>query len=275
MNITPQTITLVVALVGFFAIDAFIVGCVLGRRTPEGSGADKFVLVACVILTLALVGAAFPLKDKIGNAVIVLAMIFDACLCLPLLSGLSAGRRGRNGGSMWNPVTFGMFLLVAILLGFVRSKGLSVIYTAEKLGLGNSKRDEPQEVQACEENLKSLYAAFNFYVQDWDALPPAKGWMDNQEITPKVTKNTWFHCPGISNGKDENYGYAYNAKIAGKKLKLGGQALKEMPDSAKIPLLFETANPAKNVSEDKPGVTKRHAGATFVLYCDGTVKAVK
>ncbi len=273
MNLNQQTIVVVVALVGFFAIDAFVVGYVLGRRTPEGSIGDKIVLVACVLLTIMLVGGTLPLREKIGAAVVVLGMIFDACLCLPLLSGLSAGRRQSSGGSVWNPVTFGTFLLVALLLGFVRSKGINIINTAQRLGLGDVKKDEPKEIQSCEENLKSLYSAFNFYVQDWDALPPAKGWMDNQDIVSKVTKNTWFHCPAISNGKDENYGYAYNVTLAGKRLKLSGQGLKEMPNSATTPLLFETVHPAKSVAEDKPGKPKRHAGKSFTLYCDGSVKA--
>ncbi len=270
-----QTISLVVLLVGFFSLDAFILGYVLGKRTPEGSIGDKLVIAACVMLTLLFVGGTLPLMSKIGSVVVVLGMVFDACLCIGLLSGLSGGRRQRGGGTVWNPVTFGTFVLIALLLAFVRSKGISFVNTANKLGIDGKGKDEPKENQTCEENLKSLYTAFSFYVQDWDALPPAKGWMDNTEIKPKVTKDTWFHCPTISDGKDDKYGYGYNATLAGKPLKLGGQALREMPNAAKTPLIYEVRDTAKSASVEKPDANqpRRHAGKTFVLYCDGSVKA--
>ncbi|MCX6378849.1 MAG: hypothetical protein NT023_05125 [Armatimonadetes bacterium] len=277
MNLNPQTITMIVTVVGFFAVDAFVVGYILGRRTLQGSIGDKIVLMACVVLTLMFVGGTLPLKEKIGSAVIVLGVIFDTCLCIPLLSGLSAGRRQQKGNSIWNSTTFVTFLLVALLLGFVRSKAISLLETAGKMGFGvtnpDDKKEEPKDNQSCADNLKSLYISFNFYVRDWDALPPAKGWMDNQEITSKVTKNTWFHCPVISNGKDDKYGYAYNAMLAGKSLNLGGKDLKEMPNAAATPLLFETVNLAKSVGEDKSGKPNRHLGKSYTLYCDGTVKA--
>ena len=38
-------------------------------------------------------------------------------------------------------------------------------------------------------------------------------------IQPNVTKDEWLHCPEVSKGGGEKYGYAMNPDAGGKKLR--------------------------------------------------------
>ena len=185
------------------------------------------------------------------------------------------GRKEHSGAGIRGMLTF---LAIALLLGYVRSKGLELADAAKQIGLEDSgvKKEEPKERQTCEENLKSLYTALKLYAQDWDALPPSKGWMENSDLVSKVTKNSWLHCPSVSNGSDEKYGYAYNASVAEKPLKLAGKPLDQMPNAANTPLIYDSSALEKSATDANKSLPTpgRHGGKNFILFADGSVKAV-
>ena len=110
------------------------------------------------------------------------------------------------------------------------------------------------------------------YVQDNDALPPGDNWNTNEELVSKVRQNEWLHCPSVSNRTDDKFGYALNEALLGKKLQ--GKTLKELPDAAKTPLLFDSSNLAVNAYGDLSllPIPGRHQGKNNILYCDGHVE---
>ena len=135
---------------------------------------------------------------------------------------------------------------------------------------------KPETNKTCPENLKGLYNAFAQYAELNDSLPPADKWEENTDFTSRVPQDAWLHCPAVSNGHDDKFGYAYNTALAGKKLNLNGKPLNTYPDAAKMPLLYDSTNLSKNAQDavtslPKPG---RHSGRNNILYLDGHVEAV-
>jgi prepilin-type processing-associated H-X9-DG protein len=99
--------------------------------------------------------------------------------------------------------------------------------------------------------------------------------LDNEEIVSKVTKNEWLHCPAISNRQDDKFGYAFNAELSARPM--NGKPLKEMPNAATTPLLYDSTNLAKNAQDKTTSLPRpgRHSGRNNILYCDGHVAAVE
>jgi hypothetical protein len=262
-----------------FCFFLFLGGATVGKNSERGSVAERNLLISGVLFSGLFLVVGVLLRPKLGEATLVLGVIFDVAISAAVLGGITAGRKAKRTGTLFGLQTFLTLLAIAILLGFVRSKGLELANAAKALGLeggAGMQKDEPKDRQTCEENLKSLYTAFKFYVQDWDALPPAKDWMENPDLVSKVTKNSWLHCPSVSSGADDKFGYAYNADMAGKPLKLSGKPLNELPNAANTVLLYDSGTLDKSTSDNassqpKPG---RHDGKNFVLFADGTVKAV-
>lgn len=274
-----QYVQIAVGGMAMFCLLIFGWGFVVGTKSDRGSTTERNFIVIGTLLSSLFVVAGVLLRSKLGEATLFLGVIFDVAICVAMLGGLTAGRRVKQGATLFGLQTFLTFLAIAILLGFVRSKGMELANAAKALGLEGSNsvtKDEPKDRQTCEENLKSLYTAFKFYVQDWDALPPAKDWTENPDLVSKVTKNSWLHCPSVSSGADSKFGYAYNTEMAGKPLKLSGKPLNELPNAANTILLYDSGTLDKSASDNatsqpKPG---RHGGKNFVLFADGTVKAV-
>ncbi len=274
-----QYVQIAVGVMAFFCFCLFLGGTSVGKKSAQGSVAERNLLIFGVLFSGLFLAAGVLLRSILGEATLILGVIFDVAICAAVVGGITAGRKAKRTGTLFGLQTFLTFLAIAILLGFVRSKGLELANAAKALGLEGSagvQKDEPKDRQTCEENLKSLYTAFKFYVQDWDALPPAKDWMENPDLVSKVTKNSWLHCPSVSSGSDSKFGYAYNAEMAGKPLKLSGKPLNELPNAATTILLYDSGTLDKSASDNatsppKPG---RHDGKNFVLFADGTVKAV-
>lgn len=267
-----------IGTIALLGLALFLAGVWVGTTTAKGSRHELALVVLCASISSIFLTLGVLFRSQIGNAVLVLGVVFDSALFVGLLGGVATGRKRRQGSGIWGGTTFATFLVMALLLGFVRSKGLELADAAKQIGLESSTvtKDEPKDRQTCEENLKSLYTALKLYAQDWDALPPAKGWMENSDLVSKVTKNSWLHCPSVSNGNDEKYGYAYNSALAEKPLKLGGKPLEQMPNAGNTPLIYDSSALEKsatdaNVSLPKPG---RHGNKNFILYADGSVKAV-
>lgn len=267
-----------IGLITALSLVLFSAGVYAGASTRVGSLQERALLIGGSLLSSLFLVAGVLLRHQIGDAVLIVAVIFDVVLCVAMMGGIGVGRKRKSGGGIWGLNTFLTFLVIALLLGFVRSKGLELAAVAKEVGIENSgsAKDEPKYKQTCEENLKSLYTALKFYVQDWDALPPAKSWMENTDLVSKVTKNSWLHCPSVSNGSDERYGYAYNATLAEKPLKLEGKPLDQMPNAANTPLIYDSSTLDKSAADANVSLPKqgRHTEKNFILYADGSVKAV-
>lgn len=126
----------------------------------------------------------------------------------------------------------------------------------------------PAQSASCPNNLAQIYKALQFYMDDWDGrLPPADRWMDC--IRDRVPQDATLHCPGVVPASDTRYGYSMNPALGGKNPSL-------LKDAAASPLVYDSIDLSANAHADfaslpKPG---RHGGRDYVLYADGTVKAV-
>lgn len=125
---------------------------------------------------------------------------------------------------------------------------------------------------ACKENIALLGAAINAYLESEGVFPPAEKWMD--EIQPYLRSNEKtkedqlkkLHCPDLS---PEEFGYAYNAQLAGKSKDAIG-------DQEKTPVVYDSTQTSKNANDAMPfeSVPKSpRAGGNNVFYANGTVSA--
>ena len=256
---------------------ALLAGIRFGRRSERGSKVDRYALAFSAAVIAIFVGGTAPLAAKNGSLITVVAACFGLALGVGLLGGLMTGRRMSKERTTWEGVpTFLTLLLIALLLGYARHSVKIVTDAAQELGLDNqtAKIDLVAD-KDCPENLRSLYLAFEKYAEQNGSLPRAN-WLDDTDLTGKIVKDEWEHCPAVSNRHDVKFGYAYNLSIAG--MSLGGkEKLKDLPKASETPLLYDSTNLAKSAADNfitlpKPG---RHNGANNVLYLDGTIKAVK
>jgi hypothetical protein len=258
---------------------AFGVGWVVGyatqRGTKKGMNAAVITLLVFVAIHIGLQLAARSPAQKYdvqvqtflvsGNAIGVVARMMSFGMLFALATGLFMGRRKQVGKGLFTGLTVAMAALCVICLGNVFSVSTKVMAGAKELGIGQGKpKEEPNANQGSAENLKSLYTAFSLYAQDWDALPPAKDWMSNEDWVSKVQKDEWLHNPAISNRTDDKFGYAYNEAVAEKELK--GKPLNEQPDAANTPLVYESSKTEKSAFD------KFESANGLVLYLNGTVK---
>ncbi len=257
------------------ALVSFGVGVVLGshRGHPKVSQGIAAVIVAIVYAVLLIGVHSLSVS---GTLVVIQTLLLIQILTLPLIIGFVTGqyrRRDRKDITRYASVTAAL-LSIVVLVWFERNIRAVVTIAKDAGLLQTGVKYEPEKNKACPDNLTSLYNALTIYAQDWDALPPAANWLDNDDLTSKIRQNEWLHCPAVSNRQDDKYGYAYNDAVAGRKL--NGKKLKELPDAAKTPLLYDSTNLAKNAydavtSLPKPG---RHSGRNNILYLDGHVENV-
>lgn len=250
-------------------------GVLVGQRAERGSAVARVAGVLVLLLDLALVLGVRPIAARIGPVIDSVAATVAAAITFAYIGGLWAGRQMRARRPVHHGAVVPALLIALTLLYSVYATAQRLARGARELGIGRGERYEPERYKDCAENLKSLYVAFSMYAQDYDALPPAKNWLDNEEIASRIVKDEWMHCPAVSNRRDDRYGYAYNTQIAGKSL--NGKALREMPGAAKTPLLYDSTSLQKSAydafaSLPSPG---RHGGRNYVLYCDGHVEAVE
>ncbi len=258
------------------AAGVFLAGFAVGLLTRRRTVAAITVIAVALLLAAGLLAGARAPARQIGPIVTQEAMRVAVAWVLALLGGFLAGVIKQRATLL---TTVGVALLVAGAVGGILQSAFAkhpeVIRVAKQLGLDQkTAKYEPEKNKACPENLKSLYIAFSMYAEDYGALPPAANWMQNEDLTSKVRQNEWLHCPAVSNRHDDKYGYAYNDQVAGRKL--NGKPLKEMPDAAATPLLYDSTNLAPSAHDavtslPHPG---RHGGRNNILYCDGRVEAV-
>ena len=253
-------------LLGVVALQviALVIGVVVSRRlrAPRRTAG-----VAALTLLVVLAAASWPLRARVGPVA-----SWEACLIAGAVGGfLAAGialpRRRAPAAA-------------ALVLGAVCVAGTAVlngriVSLANRIGIASGAVSYKPEVnKSCVQNLHSLYLAFSMYAQDYDAMPPAAGWLQNPDLVSKVRENTWLHCPAVSNRHDNNYGYAMNDAVSG--MQMHGRELKQTPHAAETPLVYDSSNLAISAHDSftslpSPG---RHSGKDNVLYMDGHVAAV-
>jgi prepilin-type processing-associated H-X9-DG protein len=270
-------VNLVEIVFGTIIAIAAIMGKLIGRRTQRPTRSLLGLIVVAIVLNVAILVAVHPLADKIGPIVTRQALLFGFMVTVCLLGGFAGGVARQRGDKV---SLLAAAALVALLLGFAMvafmSRVNAVLTLAKDVGLiQNGPKYEPEKNKDCPENLRSLYIAFQQYAQDWDALPPAANWMNNEELVSKVSRDEWLHCPAVSNRHDDKYGYAYNDAAAGMKLN-GKHNLGDLPNAAHTALLYDSTHLSKGAHDalkslPKPG---RHAGRNNILYLDGHVQAV-
>ena len=172
-------------------------------------------------------------------------------------------------------VGFGLYIATTVAVQVANVNPL--LDVLQQAGILKAKDEyKPETNKTCPENLKGLYNAFTQYAELNDSLPPADKWEENMDFTSRVPQDTWLHCPVVSNGHDDKFGYAYNTALGGKKLNLNGKPLSTFPDAAKTPLLYDSTNLGKNAQDPSASLPKpgRHGGRNNILYLDGHVEAV-
>lgn len=257
-------------------------GKLIGLRVADARKALFGATGLGILIAGVLIASASGPASRVGPIVTREALFLSFALLIALVGGCAAGvakRRQRETGRRSPALIVIALITVVLMVGvlipfFLRIQ--EVMGVLNSLGLLQTKRGyEPALDKDCPENLKSLYTAFQQYAQDWDALPPAAGWMNNEELISKVSRNEWLHCPAVSNRRDDKYGYAYNDAVSAKPLG-GKHNLGDLPNAAHTPLLYDSTDLSKGAHDafrslPKPG---RHAERDNVLYLDGHLEAV-
>lgn len=263
-------IVVVAAMAGLFAI-----GFTVGVRKSEKSPARGIGLAILAVLAV-VYGGARLMEARIGEVIVYEGAWLASAFNFALIGGYLAGksRASADTGKRALPI-----LCIAIALGSMFLMGArlhQLVDVMQQLGIGAGRASVagPDTSLDCKASLTKIYAGFRHYAEVNDALPPAAKWVDEEDLRGAVQADEWFHCPAVSNRKDDKYGYAYNDAVAGRKL--NGKALPDMPDAAKTPLVFDSANLAKNAHDaltslPRPG---RHGGRNNILYCDGHIETV-
>ncbi|CCW34573.1 hypothetical protein CTKA_00407 [Chthonomonas calidirosea] len=276
-----QILGIIGLLITIGVVVAAAVGFAVGYQSRDMQRTLRNSALFGLAVVLALWLGTRPLAAQHGPIIthqaLVLGLGIGGGVVLGALCGLAfqraKGERRKVGNALVSVV------LVLVFTAGIRSAFLQrlqqLVHIWQEIAPPSEATDK-QSAESCPDHLRALWNAFNLYAQDWDALPPAAGWMDNQEIVSKVPHNADFHCPAVSNGHDDRYGYAYNEEIAGQSL---GQktSLKQLSNAANTPLIYDSTDLAKNATDrftslPKPG---RHNGIDYVLYLDGHVGAVK
>lgn len=259
----------------------FTGGLAVGLRTKDVNRSGKRLALGVAAIALLLIAGTLPYalpifhgKLVIGPVVTMLATYLTCALAAALLGGFGTGRKHSKN------LPGGIALYVVVTIGVTGLALASVFSLLNPIAAlvkeyGSSKKYNPQADKDCTGNLQSLYLGFEKYVEYNDALPPAETWEDQDDFKGAIQKDEWLHCPLVSNRHDNKFGYAYNAALS--KRKLGGKPLKEMPDAAKTPLLYDSADLAKNAHDGLTSLPKpgRHSGKNNILFCDGHIESVE
>ncbi|MGC8669109.1 MAG: hypothetical protein ACP5VE_13420 [Chthonomonadales bacterium] len=199
---------------------------------------------------------------RVGNQTVVAGPLFYYG---PLVASALTGG-ALMGAAGFLPKVIGLAVVAAGLYYFVPN-ARTVRDTLLAFAPANHAPAQTQPA-SCPENLAQIYKAMQFYMDDWDGrLPPAERWMDC--IRDRVPRDEAFHCPALGPASGTRYGYSMNPA-------LGGKAPAALHGAATTPLIYDSVDLSANAHADfaslpKPG---RHDGRDYVLYADGTVKAV-
>jgi prepilin-type processing-associated H-X9-DG protein len=266
---------LAIGVFALLAVGMCLVGYGVGVKA-RGERGRIGVAAFLLVLVLGVVGGAFPLTLRFGKLVMMEAVALTVGLAFAMTGGFDGGQKRKAGRSPWISAMLPCLLVTAIALGYIANQNQKLLEIVKELGIDGPKQQKAalDISKNCTQSLAEIYKGFEHYAGINDALPPAEKWLDEEDFLGGVQANEWLHCPAVSSRKDAKYGYAYNEALAGHKL--SGKSLKEMPDAAKTPLVFDSDNLAKNAHDKLTSLPKpgRHGGTNNILYCDGHIEAV-
>lgn len=166
---------------------------------------------------------------------------------------------------------FGIILIGLVLFG--------VYYMTGKTPLDFWSPKRKADNSDCLGNMRQLSEAMKMYMESADAYPPSGQWMDELARYVKAgdmeESEAWkrFHCPAVSDGTGDSFGYAMNGALSSKLRPL--QKNKKEWDAAKSTMvLFDATDLSKNANGNPkkllpaPG---RHSGKNNILFGDGHV----
>ena len=274
MNIEGYFWIVLAALIAVM-LGLFAAGFTLGAR-PVNKSVGVGVGIAILVILAVVFGGAKSLENRFGPLIVFEGAWLASAFNFALVGGYIGGknRAATDAGKRALPILCIAIALVSIFLMASRLHQLVDVMQELGIGTGKAKPAGPDTSLDCKQSLTKIYAGFQHFVEVNDALPAPGKWIDEEDLRGAVQADEWFHCPTISNRKDNNYGYAYNDALAGKKL--NGKKLAEMPDAAKTPLVFDSSTFSKNAHDaltslPRPG---RHGGRNNILYCDGHIETV-
>ena len=153
---------------------------------------------------------------------------------------------------------------MGVLSAYVAYHELAPLYQSVAPLLAKQAETEKENKKTCPDNLKQLHKAILIYADSWDnTLPPADKWMDL--IKENVPEDRLLRCPSVPN-KPDNYGYAMNSA-------LGGKRWKEVKDASTTPLFYDTTDLKANAHDEYKSLPTpgRHSGRNNVIFLDGHV----
>lgn len=131
---------------------------------------------------------------------------------------------------------------------------------------------EKARTVSCMSNMKLMSLGLLMYQQDYDErMPPAKVWMDTS--VPYNKSEQMFHCPSVSAGDKQAYGYGFNSQLSQMTME---KLAKQGVNFATMPMIFESSKLGRNVSDPLTSLADppRHGGnrGNNLAYLDGHVK---
>jgi prepilin-type processing-associated H-X9-DG protein len=273
MNIEVYFWLLLAVIIALIA-GMFAAGYKIGSGgVPKGG---VFVGVAILAILAVVFGGAKLSESKIGPLITYEGAWLASALNFGLVGGYLAGknRKSAEAGKRALPVICAVLSLGSLFLMGSRLHNLVEIMQQLGIGAAKAKPAGPDTSLDCDKSLAMIYLGFVHYVEVNDALPPADKWMDEEDLKGGVAADEWFHCPAVSDRKDDKFGYAYNDALANRKL--GGKKLSDMPDAATTPLAFDSATLTKNAHDPMTSLPRpgRHGGRNNILFCDGHIEIV-
>ncbi len=259
------------------AVVCFWGGFATGKFVPGKRGGLAAVLTA-IVLAIVIIAGTHGLAVKYGSLVTRLAILAALAMDVSLLGGYVCGRgiRKTTYRTSLASLLISLLLVTGSIVGIKRSVA-QVLTIAEALEPTQSSPSDTDShgKESCRQNLQALYSAMSMYAQDWGGLPPAANWASNSDFISRVPHNSELHCPAVSNGHDNKFGYAYNTAVAGRSLGMLS-SIKQMKGASKTPLLYDSSNLSASASDafSSLPIPGRHQGRDYVLYLDGHIEAV-
>ena len=117
-------------------------------------------------------------------------------------------------------------------------------------------------------NVKQQALSVLMYVQDYDEkLPQASQWMDLTTPYRKADESS-LHCPSVSQGSAQSYGYAFNKGLS-------RMSLEKIASPPTTVMLYDSTNLARNATDSVTSAPNppRHRRGNNVGYLDGHARA--
>jgi hypothetical protein len=141
---------------------------------------------------------------------------------------------------------------------------------------------EAGRTSICLTNVKQMAMGMQMYAQDYDdRFPLATSWMDGTVPYSEnggVKDKAVFQCPTVTAVQPNDFGYAYNSKLAGKpQSKITAPALTQLVyDSSKLQrnasdVVTSLPSPARHRTR---GMRRNPGRVNIMGYADGHAKAV-